>query len=158
MSPDGPTPTLDAPLVHYTVRSIPQYVEKLHRYAEWGAQDLAQRGRRAGLFEVALRPAWRFFRSYILQTGFLDGLHGLVVCALQSYGVFLKWSRLWELNCPGNTRPVTAGLRSVTCRRGGLALPRSWPIGGGMRGRSVDPSVASLPQLAPPASRVSTRS
>jgi glycosyltransferase involved in cell wall biosynthesis len=98
MSPDGSTPTLDAPLVHYTVRSIPQYVEKLHRYAEWGAQDLAQRGRRAGLFEVALRPAWRFFRSYVLQAGVLDGLHGLVVCALQSYGVFLKWSRLWELN------------------------------------------------------------
>src|SRR5262249_56604873 len=98
MSPDGPTPTLDAPLIHYTVRSIPQYVEKLHRYAEWGAQDLAQRGRRAGLIEVALRPAWRFLRCYLLQAGFLDGLHGLVVCALQSYAVFLKWSRLWELN------------------------------------------------------------
>jgi hypothetical protein len=28
----------------------------------------------------------------------LDGLHGFAVCALQSYGVFLKWSRLWELN------------------------------------------------------------
>jgi glycosyltransferase involved in cell wall biosynthesis len=98
MSPDGPTSTLDAPLLHYTFRSLPHYLEKLHRYAEWGARDLEQRGRKAGFVELALRPWWRFFRSYVLEAGFLDGLHGFAVCALQSYGVFLKWSRLWELN------------------------------------------------------------
>lgn len=95
--PDGPTPTLDAPLLHHTFRSMPQYLEKLHRYAEWGARDLAQEGRSAGLPEIALRPAWRFFRMFVLEAGFLDGLHGFVVCALQSYGVFLKWARLWEI-------------------------------------------------------------
>jgi len=97
MHPDGPTPTLVAPLLHYTLRSLPQYVEKLHRYAEWGARDLARQGRGAGMAEVALRPAWRFFRMFVLEAGFLDGLHGFVVCALQSYGVFLKWARVWEL-------------------------------------------------------------
>jgi glycosyltransferase involved in cell wall biosynthesis len=97
MRPDGPTPTLSAPLVHYTCRSLPQYLEKLHRYAEWGARDLAERGKSAGAVEVGLRPAWRFFRAYVLEAGFADGLPGLVVCALQSYGVFLKWARLWEL-------------------------------------------------------------
>ena len=98
MSPEGPTPTLAAPLLHYTFRSLPQYLEKLHRYAEWGAQDLARRGWRAGWIEVTLRPSWRFFRMYLLEAGFLDGLHGFVVCALQSYGVFLKWARLWEMS------------------------------------------------------------
>jgi hypothetical protein len=33
---------------------------------------------------------------YGIQAGFLDGKHGLVLCALQSYGVFLKWAKLWE--------------------------------------------------------------
>jgi glycosyltransferase involved in cell wall biosynthesis len=97
MRPEGPTPTLSAPLVHYTCRSLPQYLEKLHRYAEWGARDLAGRNRRAGFVKVGLRPAWRFFRAYVLEAGFADGLPGFVVCALQSYGVFLKWARLWEL-------------------------------------------------------------
>jgi glycosyltransferase involved in cell wall biosynthesis len=106
MHPEGPTPTLAAPLLHYTLRSLPQYVEKLHRYAEWGAQDLAARGRRAGFAEVALRPAWRFFRMFVLEAGFLDGLHGFVVCALQSYGAFLKWARLWEL---GRLPPLPPG-------------------------------------------------
>ena len=98
MRPEGPTPTLAAPLLHHTFRSFPQYLEKLHRYAEWGAEDLHARNRRAGLLQVALRPAWRFVRMYVVQAGFLDGLPGLAVCALQSYGVFLKWARLWELN------------------------------------------------------------
>ena len=97
MHPEGPTPTLAAPLLHYTLRSLPQYVEKVHRYAEWGARDLARQGRTAGVVEVALRPAWRFFRMFILEAGFLDGLHGFLVCGLQSYGVFLKWARVWEL-------------------------------------------------------------
>lgn len=92
----GETPTLASPLAHHTLRSLPQYLEKLHRYAEWGAQDLKARGRRAGMAEVALRPAWRFLRMYVFQGGFLDGAPGLVVCALQAYGVFLKWAILWE--------------------------------------------------------------
>ena len=90
-------PTLRSPLLHHTFRSFGQYLEKLHRYAEWAAQDLFQRGRRAGVVEIALRPLWRFFRMYAVQAGFLDGLPGLIVCVLQSYGVFLKWARLWEL-------------------------------------------------------------
>jgi hypothetical protein len=97
MHPDGPTPTLDAPLLHYTSRSLPHSLEKLHRYAEWGARDLARQGRRAGFAAVFLRPAWRFVRMFFLEAGFLDGPYGFAVCALQSYGVFLKWARVWEL-------------------------------------------------------------
>lgn len=98
MHPGGSTPTLTAPLVHHTFRSVPLYLEKLHRYAQWGAEDLRQRGKRAGFLQVAFRPAWRFTRMYVVQAGFLDGVPGFVVCALQSYGVFLKWARLWEMN------------------------------------------------------------
>jgi glycosyltransferase involved in cell wall biosynthesis len=92
------TPTLAAPLVHFTCRSMNAYLEKLHRYAEWGAADLQQRGRSASGAAVLLRPAWRFFRSFVLEAGFRDGTAGLVVCGLQAYGVFLKWARLWEMN------------------------------------------------------------
>ena len=97
IEPVGPAPTLDAPLLHYTSRTLPAYVEKLHRYAAWGAEDLARRGRRAGPLQLAGRPAWRFLRTYFVQRGFLDGGAGLVVCGLQAYGTFLKWARLWEI-------------------------------------------------------------
>jgi glycosyltransferase involved in cell wall biosynthesis len=90
-------PTLAAPLLHHTFRSFDHYLEKLDRYARWGAEDLAAQGRRSGPAKVALRPGWRFLRSWIVEGGIRDGMRGLLVCGLQSYGVFLKWARLWEM-------------------------------------------------------------
>ncbi len=94
--PEGPAPTLNSSLLHYTFRSLGQYLEKLHRYAEWGAADAYRRGKDSGALQLFFRPAWRFVRTYVFQAGFLDGRHGLVLCMLQAYGVFLKWAKLWE--------------------------------------------------------------
>jgi glycosyltransferase involved in cell wall biosynthesis len=92
----GPVPILRNPFLHYTFRSFDQYFRKFLNYAEWGAAQAWRDGRKAGLIEIGCRPAWRFFRMYVVQLGFLDGLHGLVLCALQAFGVFLKYARLWE--------------------------------------------------------------
>jgi glycosyltransferase involved in cell wall biosynthesis len=92
----GPIPTLRNPLVHYTYRDFDQYFEKLLNYAEWGAAQGFREGRRVGVMAVAGRPLWRFVRTYVLQLGFLDGLHGVAVCGLQAVAVFLKYLRHWE--------------------------------------------------------------
>lgn len=94
--PEGHVPILRNALLHYTFRSLGQYLEKLHRYAEWGAADAYRKGRAVGAVELFFRPMWRFVRMYVFQAGFLDGRHGLVLCMLQAYGVFLKWAKLWE--------------------------------------------------------------
>ncbi len=96
LAPDGPTPTLLTPMLHFTCRSLDQYLEKLHRYATWGAADAFRQGRRSGAREILLRPLWRFVRMYLVQAGFLDGRAGLVLCGLQAWSVFLKWSKVWE--------------------------------------------------------------
>lgn len=96
LDPEGRTPTLLHPMRHHTCRSLDQYLEKVHRYATWGAADAFRAGRRAGLVELLFRPCWRFVRMYLIQAGFLDGRHGLVLCGLQAWGVFLKWSKVWE--------------------------------------------------------------
>jgi len=93
---EAPTPTLRHPLDHFTYRSVEQYFEKFLNYAEWGAAQGYREGKKAGFLEIGGRPFWRFFRTYLLQRGFLDGLHGLVVCGLQAFGVFLKYAWLWE--------------------------------------------------------------
>jgi glycosyltransferase involved in cell wall biosynthesis len=92
----GPVPTLRNPFLHYTFRSFDQYFRKFLNYAEWGAAQAFRDQRPVGFIEIAFRPTWRFFRMYVVQLGFLDGLHGLVLCGLQAFGVFLKYAKLWE--------------------------------------------------------------
>ena len=96
LSIEGPTPLLENPFLHYTFRSFDQYFDKFLNYAEWGAAQAFREGRSVGVLEIAGRPLWRFIRTYVVQLGFLDGLHGLVLCTLQAFGVFLKYARLWE--------------------------------------------------------------
>ena len=93
---EGPVPVLRHSFLHYTFRTFEQYFPKFLNYAEWGAAQAFRDGRRAGVVALAFRPWWRFVRTYFFQLGFLDGMHGFVLCALQAFGVFLKYGRLWE--------------------------------------------------------------
>jgi glycosyltransferase involved in cell wall biosynthesis len=93
---EGPVPVLRNAFLHYTFRTFEQYFPKFLNYAEWGAAQAFRDGREAGVVELVFRPWWRFVRTYFLQAGFLDGMHGFVLCSLQAFGVFLKYARLWE--------------------------------------------------------------
>jgi len=44
-----------------------------------------------------LRPAVRFFRSYIVKRGFMEGFAGFYVALTAAVYVFLKYAKLWEL-------------------------------------------------------------
>ncbi len=92
----GKTGKLNNYLEHYTFRSLAHYSEKLMKYAEWGAAQAFRDRKKITFLDLLVRPAWRFFRTYIFQGGFLDGLHGITVCSLQAFGTFMKYAWLWE--------------------------------------------------------------
>ncbi len=88
---------LTHPLEHTPYRDLAHHVRKLVLYAEWGALDMRDAGRRARVRDLVLRPPWQFFRTYVLQLGVLEGWRGLVLCGLAGVNVFLKYARLWDL-------------------------------------------------------------
>ena len=88
---------LTEPLDHNPYRDLAHHLSKVDRYAELAALDLAERGRRASVADLWLRPAARFVRMYVVQGGVLDGWRGAVLCGFAAFGVFLKYARLWEL-------------------------------------------------------------
>lgn len=94
----GTVSELEHPLLHDTFRGFGDYLKKIDRYTRWGAEDLHRQGRRAGPADLLLRPAGRFAKRYLLQAGFLDGVEGLLISGLDTYSVFLKYARLWEMN------------------------------------------------------------
>jgi (heptosyl)LPS beta-1,4-glucosyltransferase len=92
---DGPIADLPGVLEHHSYPDWRTCRDKLFRYSRLGAEKARRQGKRSGALDVLLRPAARFVRMYVLQAGFLDGMHGLALCALASTQVLLKHLDLW---------------------------------------------------------------
>jgi glycosyltransferase involved in cell wall biosynthesis len=84
-------------LHHDTLRSLAQYLPKLHDYAQRGGADLTAVGRRASVLKAITHAQWRFFRGFCLRLGALDGPAGWAVAVLMAYGTYLKWLAAWDL-------------------------------------------------------------
>ncbi len=87
--------TLTGLVVHRPYRDLTHHVSKIVKYARWGADDLYARGRRAGVWHMTARPAWRFVRDYFFFSGWRDGSVGFIAAALSSFAAFLKYAFLF---------------------------------------------------------------
>ena len=95
---DGTIGTINEPMYHDTYRTFDEYFSTFQRFTSWSAQDLFEQGKRAGLFDLTIRPVSRFIKMFILRRGFRDGLHGAVLCGLAAFSVFTKYAKLWNLH------------------------------------------------------------
>lgn len=89
--------TLAGDLLHESAENLERYLEKQNRYTTLAAQQLFERGRRAGVSALLLSPLVRFAKFYLFRLGFLDGLPGLVHIAIGCANSFLKYAKLIEL-------------------------------------------------------------
>ena len=95
----GSPGTLLHDLQHYPYRDISDHVTSIDHYTTLAAEEWFASGRRTNPLDVALHPPAAFFRNYVLRGGFRDGTPGFLVSVLNSYYVFLKILKLWELQC-----------------------------------------------------------
>ena len=83
---------LRADLQHYSNENIAHQIAKIPPYhAEFARQRVASGGS-AGVFELAVRPAWRFWRAYVFRLGFLDGWQGFYIAALSSFSTLTRYT------------------------------------------------------------------
>jgi glycosyltransferase involved in cell wall biosynthesis len=98
---DGGMGQLRAELQHYAYRDIADHLETIDRYTTLAARQMDEAGRRAGALEMIGHPPLAFLRNYVLRGGFRDGTAGLIISAMNSYYVFLKFAKLWGRHqCP----------------------------------------------------------
>jgi glycosyltransferase involved in cell wall biosynthesis len=86
---------LKAKLYHDTYISFDHYLAKLNRYAWWQAKDLNEETGKITFYHFFIKPSWRFFKHYIIQGGFRDGLVGFVISYLYGYSVFTRYVKIW---------------------------------------------------------------
>lgn len=101
---DGKVGRIHEVMYHDTYRTFEEYFDTFHRFTTWGAQDAYDRGKRARLHDILLRPLQRFFKMYVWRLGFLDGYHGAVLCGLSAFSVFTKYAKIWKLHRDAQAR------------------------------------------------------
>ena len=94
---DGPIGRLQSELEHYSFRDLRDQLDRINRYSTLSALQMRDAGRRAGLLDLMVHPPAAFLRNYVLRRGFLDGTAGFTISVMNTYYVFLKFAKLWEM-------------------------------------------------------------
>ncbi|MBI2963464.1 MAG: glycosyltransferase family 2 protein [Deltaproteobacteria bacterium] len=93
----GRTRRLSGSLLHFTYADVSQHLLTVNRLTDISAVETLKRGavkRR----RLLVGPAWRFFRSLVIDRGVLEGWPGLFVAATAGFYVFLKYAKALELS------------------------------------------------------------
>lgn len=94
---DGDSTLLDGRLHHYSCRSTQHLIDKNSHYADlFVAQRVVQKRLDVSRLSIVVRPLFRFFRSYVLRGGFLDGYAGYLYAWHLAHYTFMRYSRLRE--------------------------------------------------------------
>ena len=93
---DGPVATLPGDLLHHPYPTIGAQHLRVLEYARLFAEKQHTDARPWSLGATLFRPAWRFFRGYVLRRGFLDGVPGLIAATATAYYTFLRHACHYE--------------------------------------------------------------
>jgi len=94
--PQGPVTQLRGDIEHYTYRSLHHHLETIDFFTSIAAREKEKQNSRWPLLSMITRPPFKFFRMYILQSGWRDGFAGFILAGIGALYVFLKYARLWE--------------------------------------------------------------
>jgi glycosyltransferase involved in cell wall biosynthesis len=90
---DGRVGSLDGNLLHYTCQSLSEHMRTMNGYTTLAAEELVARGKRVEYRHLLLGPPWTFFKTYVAQRGYLDGVEGLAIAYMASLYTFLKYAK-----------------------------------------------------------------
>jgi glycosyltransferase involved in cell wall biosynthesis len=91
---EGSIGSLNNFMIHYTYKGLFHLIQKKDSYAWFQANTSLKKGKKATIFHLLLKPLYRFFSSYILKRGFLDGVPGLALASINAYGVFSRYVKM----------------------------------------------------------------
>lgn len=94
---EGAIEKLSGDIYHFSYQDIRDHLERINLFSTLGAQKLYAQKKKCRWRHLLFLPGSRFFKSYILRTGFLDGFAGFVIAALHGYAIFARYAKLREI-------------------------------------------------------------
>ena len=81
-------------LLHYSFENYDVFKKKMLHYGNLKGIELAEKGKTYSMFTQWSKTVFKFFKTYFLKLGFLDGKNGLNISFLQSLYVYQTYKSL----------------------------------------------------------------
>jgi len=91
----GATRLLDGELLHHSIPTLENAIDKMNRYSSGRAHDLLAQGRSGSLASAVAHGLWAFIRTYVLKRGFLDGRLGFVLAVNNAEASYYRYLKMW---------------------------------------------------------------
>ncbi|MEW6555806.1 MAG: glycosyltransferase family 2 protein [Elusimicrobiota bacterium] len=94
---DSKIAKLKSAILHYPYQNISDMLKKSDFYTSRKAEYMFKQNKKHSILFIISFSKLKFFRSFILKFGFLDGFVGLIVAVMDSYNEFISFLKLKEL-------------------------------------------------------------
>ncbi len=84
-------------ILHYSYDSIKDHVSQTNNFSSIASKAAYENGKRTTILNIISRTLFQFPRDYFLKRGFLDGFYGFVICWINTLAVFLKYTKIYEI-------------------------------------------------------------
>lgn len=81
-------------MIHYTYKGLFHLLAKKDSYAWFQAQMSVRKGKKVTYLHLIFKPMYRFFHTYFIKKGFLDGVPGLALASMNAYGVLSRYVKM----------------------------------------------------------------
>lgn len=85
-------------IVHHSYETISQFITRMDRYTDIQADELKSEGCKFDWKDIFSKPLSEFLSRFFANSGYKDGLHGLVLSFLQAFSFMVMYLKLWEKN------------------------------------------------------------
>lgn len=88
---------LKNPIVHYNYQTVSQFIKKLdNTYTESETENFLKTGKDIFWYDAIKWPTNDFLKTFFLEKGYKDGLHGLVLSLFQAFYSLVFFAKVWE--------------------------------------------------------------
>ncbi|MCC9137621.1 glycosyltransferase family 2 protein [Pontibacter silvestris] len=91
--PEAKIKRLSGDVLHYFSYNVKEHLDQINRYTDVFQNESVQKGKKISIFALLVKPPFRFFKTYFIKLGFLDGFEGFFIAVLSSYSVFIKYAK-----------------------------------------------------------------
>jgi len=88
------------PIIHYSYSTISDYIVRMNMYTSLTAEQMADDGVKLdmkNIKKIAVKKSIKtFWKMYVRQRGFLDGMHGFILCVLSAVYKLMAYAKYSE--------------------------------------------------------------